>query len=119
MRKRFAFATVVVFVVATMITTIPDRFMLPSTAAAQEQQINSNTSSSLTTNSSSTNALPLKTIFKQVENSVVQITSKISITTGVPNPQNPPSSNADRPIVYRIDAIMTDTLSMHLHGLKS
>jgi hypothetical protein len=37
-----------------------------------------------------TNPLPLKTIFRQVENSVVQITSKIP-TTGVFNPQNPQS----------------------------
>ena len=56
------------------------------------QQINSNASSSQGTNSSSPNPLSLNTIFRQVENSVVQITSKIP-TTGVPNPLNPPSSN--------------------------
>jgi S1-C subfamily serine protease len=60
--------------------------------AAQQQQINSNTSSSQSANSSSS-PLPLKTIFKQVENSVVQITSKIPTTTGIPNPSNQSSSN--------------------------
>ena len=38
------------------------------------------------------NPLSLRTIFKQVENSVVQITSKIP-TTGVSNPSNPQSPN--------------------------
>jgi S1-C subfamily serine protease len=86
MRKRFAFAIAIGFAVAIMIT-------IPSTTVAQQQQINSNTSSSLTTNSSP-NPLSLNTIFKQVDNSVVQITSKIPTATGVPNPLNPPSSNA-------------------------
>ena len=92
MRKRFAFAIAIVFAVAIMITTIPfNRFILPSTAAvAQQQQINSNTSQS--TNSSSPNPLSLKTIFKQVGNSVVQITSKIP--TATPNPLNPQAPNA-------------------------
>ncbi|MGC2685844.1 MAG: S1C family serine protease, partial [Candidatus Nitrosopolaris sp.] len=95
MRKRFAFAIAILFVVAIiMVTSTFNRVILTPTAvvAQQQQQINSNTSSSQSTTSS--NALPLKTIFKEVENSVVQITSKIPITTGVPNPQNPPSSNA-------------------------
>ncbi|MGA9153322.1 MAG: S1C family serine protease, partial [Candidatus Nitrosopolaris sp.] len=89
MRKRFAFATAVVFAIA-IITTISFNGVLHSTALAQQQRINTNTSSFQSTS----NPLPLKTIFRQVENSVVQITSKIPITTGVPNPQNPPSSNA-------------------------
>jgi hypothetical protein len=71
MRKRYASATAILFAVAIMIT-IPFNGMLPSTAVAQQQRINSNTSSS----QSASNPLPLKTIFKQVENSVVQITSK-------------------------------------------
>jgi S1-C subfamily serine protease len=88
MRKRFAFATAIVFAVAIIMMT------LPSTAAvAQQQQINSNISSFQSTNSSFSNPLPLKTIFKQVENSVVQITSKVPTTTGIPNPSNQPSSN--------------------------
>ena len=88
MRKRFAFATAIVFAVAIMMITIPfNGFILPSTALVQQQRINSNTSSSQSTNSSSSNPLPLKTIFKKVENSVVQITSKIP-TIGVSNPSN-------------------------------
>jgi S1-C subfamily serine protease len=69
MRRQFAFTTAIVFAVA-MIT-------IPSTAAAQ---LNSNASSSQGTDSSS-NPLSLHTIFKQVENSVVQITSKTSNAT--------------------------------------
>jgi S1-C subfamily serine protease len=86
MRKRFEVATAIVFAVAIIMIIVPS-----PAVAAQQQQINSNTSSFQSSDSSS-NPLPLKTIFKQVENSVVQITSKIQI--GVPNPQNPPSSNA-------------------------
>ena len=84
MRKRFAFATAVVFAIAIM-TTIPFNCVLPSTA--QQQRINSNTSSS-----QNANPLPLKTIFKQLQNSVVQITSKIP-AIGVPNPSNQSSSS--------------------------
>jgi S1-C subfamily serine protease len=86
MRKQFAFAIATVFSVA-IITTIPfNKFILPPTAAVvQQQQINSSTPSS-------PNPLPLKTIFKQVENSVVQITSKIRVAT--PNPLNPQTPNA-------------------------
>jgi S1-C subfamily serine protease len=91
MRKRLL-ARAIVFAVAIMITIPFNRFILPSTAVAQQQQINSNSSSSQSTNSSSPNPLPLKTIFKQVENAVVQVTSKIP-TTGVPNPLNPQSPN--------------------------
>jgi S1-C subfamily serine protease len=64
------------------------------TAVAQQQQINSNTSSFQSTSSSSSfpNPLSLNTIFKQVENSVVQVTSKIPTATS--NPLNPQSPNA-------------------------
>ena len=87
MRKRFAFAAAIVFAVVIIMITIPfNSFILPSTAVAQQQQISSNTSSS------SPNPLSLKTIFKQVENSVVQITSKLP--TATPNPLNPQSPNA-------------------------
>jgi S1-C subfamily serine protease len=86
MRKQFAFSTAIVFAAVLIMIAVP------STAVAQKQQINSNTSSSQSTNSSSYNALPLKTIFKQVENSVVQITSKIP-TIGVSNPSNQSSSS--------------------------
>jgi S1-C subfamily serine protease len=74
MRKRFAIATAVVFAVAIVIT-------IPSTVVAQQQRINSNTSSQI---ANSSNPLPLKTIFKQVKNSVVQITSKTP-TIATPN----------------------------------
>ncbi|MFZ0510098.1 MAG: trypsin-like peptidase domain-containing protein [Candidatus Nitrosopolaris sp.] len=94
MRKRFAFATAIVFAVAIIITIQFDRFIVPSTAIAQQQQINSNSSSSQNSNSSpSTTPLSLNTIFKQVENAVVQITSKIP-TPGAPNSLNPQSPNA-------------------------
>jgi len=76
MRKRFVSATAILFAGAIIIT-------IPSTAVAQQQRLNSNTSSSQIANSSS-NPLPLKTIFKQVENSVAQIISKTP-TTATPN----------------------------------
>jgi len=64
MRKLFAFATAILFVVAIMMITIPlNRFILSSTAvvAQQQQQINSNASSSQGTNSSP-NPLSIKDI---------------------------------------------------------
>jgi S1-C subfamily serine protease len=90
MIKRFAFATAVLFVLAiiTVTSTFNRVILTPAAVVAQTQQINS---PSQGTNSSSSNPLPLKTIFKQVENSVVQITSKIPTT---PNPLNPQSPNA-------------------------
>jgi len=60
--------------------------------AAQHQQMSSNTSSSQNTNSSSAPLSNIKTIFKQVENSIVQITSKLP--TAVPNALNPQTPNA-------------------------
>ncbi len=56
--------------------------------AAQQGQVSSNSSLSQNTNSST--PLTINTIFKQVENSVVQITSKVPTLT----PQNPQSPNA-------------------------
>jgi S1-C subfamily serine protease len=90
MRNRFAVSATVVFAVAIMITIPLNGFVFPSTAVAQQQRINSNTLLSKSTNSSS-NPLSLSTIFKQVENSVVQLTSKIS--TATPNPLNPQTPN--------------------------
>jgi S1-C subfamily serine protease len=89
LRRRFVFVIAIVFAVAIIMMTIPfNGFILSSIAAvAQEQQINSNTSSQGTNSSSSSNPLSLNTIFKQAENSVVQITSKTP-TTGVSNPLN-------------------------------
>ena len=55
MRKRFAFATAISLIIIIAITF--NRFILPSTAVAQQQQINSNISSSESTNPSSHNSL--------------------------------------------------------------
>jgi S1-C subfamily serine protease len=91
MTRQSAFGTAIVFAVAIiMITILFNRFIL-SSAGAQEQQINSNPSSQGTNSSSSSNPLSLNTIFKQTENSVVQITSKTQ-TTGVSNPLNQSSN---------------------------
>ena len=91
MIKRFAFAVAILFVVAIMmVTSTFNRVILtPTTVVAQTQRINSNTSSSQSTNSSS-NPLSLNSIFKQVQNSVVQITSKIPTSS---NSSNQSSSN--------------------------
>jgi S1-C subfamily serine protease len=85
------FATAIVF--AGLIIIPLNGRILPSTAVARQQRINSNTSSSQITNSSS-NPLSLRTIFKQLENSVVQITSK------PPNPQSPNISTSGSGFVY-------------------
>jgi S1-C subfamily serine protease len=91
MRKRFAFATAIVF--AGLIIIPLNGHILPSTVVAQQQRVNSNTSPSQSTNTSS-NPLSLRTIFKQLENSVVQITSK------PPNPQSPDTSTSGSGFVY-------------------
>ena len=76
-RKRIEFTTAILFVAIIIVTSTFNRVILtPTTAVAQTQRINSNTSSSQSTNSSSSNPLSLNSIFRQVENSVVQITSK-------------------------------------------
>ena len=90
MRNRFTVGMAVVIAVAIMITVPFNGIILPSLAVAQQQQMNSNTSSQGT--SSSSNPLTLNSIFKQVNNSVVQITSKTP-TAGVANPSNQSSSN--------------------------
>jgi S1-C subfamily serine protease len=69
MRRKNAFTTALVFAVAII--------TIPSTAIAQQQQLNSSSQGTI----SSSNPLSLHTIFKQVENSVVQITSKTSNAT--------------------------------------
>jgi S1-C subfamily serine protease len=91
MRKRIAFATAVVFAVAIMVTSTFNVFILiPAAVVAQTQPINA-TSPSQGTNPPS-NPLSLNSIFKQVENSVVQITSKTPTTS---NSSNQSSSNAN------------------------
>src|SRR5215471_1714976 len=94
MRNRFALGTAVVCAVAIMITIPYSGFRLtPTSVAAQTQQMNSNTSSSEgTPSSSSSNPLTLNSIFKQANNSIVQITSKTP-TAGVANHSNQSSSN--------------------------
>jgi S1-C subfamily serine protease len=93
MRKRFAFARAIVF--AGLVIIPLNGLILPPTAIALQQEINSNTSSSQSTNpSSSSNPLSLRTMFKQLENSVVQITSK------PPNPQSPNTSTSGSGFVY-------------------
>src|SRR5215469_5412855 len=93
MRKRSVLATAIVFVGLIIIPL--NELILPSTAVALQQKINSNTSSSQSTNSSSpSNPLSLRTMFKQLENSVVQITSK------PPNPQSPNTSTSGSGFVY-------------------
>ena len=72
-----------------MITILFNRF---KTAVALEQQINSKTMSQGTTSSSSSNPLSLNTIFRQTENSVVQITSKTPTTS---NSSSQSSSNVN------------------------
>jgi S1-C subfamily serine protease len=96
MRKPIVFATIIVFAVAIIIIIPFGTFIVQPTAIAAQHESNSsssqntNSSSSQNTNSSSaaSTSSPLKTIFKQVEDSVIQITSKIP--TGLP----PQSENA-------------------------
>jgi S1-C subfamily serine protease len=87
MRKLNVFTTIVVSVVGLIIIPFSTFIVQPTVMAAQQQS----NSSSQNTNSSSTSS-PLKAIFKNVENSVVQITSKVP--TGAPNPLDPQSENA-------------------------
>jgi S1-C subfamily serine protease len=88
--KRFAFATGILFVVAIIMVTSPfNRIILtPTAVVAQTQQINS---PSHGTNSSTSNPLCLNSMFKQVENSVVRLTSKTP-TAGLSNPVNQSSN---------------------------
>ena len=85
MRRPKVPATIIIFVLVIIIPL--STFIVQPTVIAAQQQSNS---SSQNTNSSATSS-PLKTIFKDVENSIVQITSKIP--TGVPNALNPQSQN--------------------------
>ncbi len=97
MIKRFAFATTILFVVTIIIVTSPfNRVILTPTAViAQTQQINS---PSQGTNSS--NPLSLNSIFKQVENSVVQITSKTPTTSNSSNQSSSDTNTLGSGFVY-------------------
>ncbi|MGC2572870.1 MAG: trypsin-like peptidase domain-containing protein [Candidatus Nitrosopolaris sp.] len=92
MRKGIAVATAIVCAVTIMlgISTLNVFILVPAAVVAQTQPIN--TTSQGTNPSSSSNPLSLNTIFKQVENSVVQITSKTPTTS---NSSNQSSSNAN------------------------
>jgi S1-C subfamily serine protease len=82
MIKRLAFATAILFVVAMIMVTSTFNMVIltPTAVVAQTQHINP---ASEDTNSS--NPLSLNSIFKQVENSVVQITSKTPTTSNSSN----------------------------------
>ncbi|MDQ6864144.1 MAG: trypsin-like peptidase domain-containing protein [Thermoproteota archaeon] len=94
MRKPFVPTIAIIFTVfAITVIIIPvSTFTIPLTVMAAQQQdpINSTASTQQNANSSSsTTSLPLKTIFKQAEASVVQITSKIPAAAADPlNPQS-------------------------------
>ncbi len=105
MRKRIEFATVILFVVAIIIVTSTfNRVILtPTTVVAQTQPINT-TSPSQGTNPPS-NPLSLNSIFKQVENSVVLITSK---TPTASNSSNQSSSNGSGFIYDKQGHIVTN-----------
>jgi S1-C subfamily serine protease len=99
MIKRFALATSILFVVAIIMVTSTFYWAIltPQAILAQTQQINS---SSKGTNSSSTNPLSLNSIFKQVENSVVQITSKTPSTSNSSNQSSSDTNTLGSGFVY-------------------
>jgi S1-C subfamily serine protease len=95
MKTPFLFTVSILIIIVGATTAISfNIFIIPFTVMGQQQQ------QTLSTLSPSHNAtftltppLSLKTIFKQVQNSVVQITSKIPIPAG--NPSNPqPQQNS-------------------------
>jgi len=92
MRKGIAVATAIVCAVAIIlgISTLNVFILVPAAVVAQTQPINATFQG--TNPSSSSNPLSLNTIFKQVENSVVQIISKTPTTS---NSSNQSSSNAN------------------------
>jgi S1-C subfamily serine protease len=99
MTKRLIYATAIMFaVIIIIITALP--FSTSAVVSAQEQQdqqqISPTTTSTLLSQNNNSSlpasSLPLKTIFKQVENSTVQVTSKIPL--GAPSARNPQSPNA-------------------------
>jgi S1-C subfamily serine protease len=93
MRKHYIFATGVVFAVAITIISFAIYTIPLKVIAAEQQRNTSSLQSASSSSASATSLLPLKTIFKQVENSVVQITSKMQPAAAA-NPLNPPSQNA-------------------------
>jgi S1-C subfamily serine protease len=101
MRRRFVFATAIVFAVIIIIPF--STFKVPPTVmASREQQISYTTFSLQDINSPSVSSAPLslKTIFKQVENSVVQVTRKIPAAASPLNPQSPNATALGSGFVY-------------------
>ncbi len=101
MRRRFVFATAIVFAVIIIIPF--STFKVPPTAiASQEQQISYTTFSLQNINSPAVSYTPLslKAIFKQVENSVVQVTRKIPAAASPLNPQSPNATALGSGFVY-------------------
>jgi S1-C subfamily serine protease len=93
MRKPFVptIDIIVTVFAITVIIILVSTFTIPLTIMAAQQQdpINSTASTQQNTNSSSyATSLPLKTIFKQAEASLVQITSKIPAAADPLNPQS-------------------------------
>src|SRR5438552_2295757 len=85
------FLCLIIIVLATVLIIPNITFIVPQIAMAQQQQIASISLSLQNTNSSAP-ALTMKNIFKQVKNSVAQITSKVP--TAEPNALNPQSPNS-------------------------
>ena|SRR6188472_704160 len=95
MKTPFLFTVSVLIIIVGATTAISfSIFIIPFTVMGQQQQQTLSTlSPSHNATLTLTNPLSLKTIFKQVQNSVVQITSKIPIPAG--NPSNPqPQQNS-------------------------
>jgi len=93
MKKPFVstIATIVIAFSITLIINPLSTFKIPiNVMAIQQHPMNTTSPTEQNTNTSSSSAtpLPLKTIFKKVEKSVVQITSKIPAATDALNPQS-------------------------------
>src|SRR6266487_731387 len=105
MRKPYVstIATIVIVFSITLIIIPLSTFRIPvNVMAIQQHPINSISPTEQNTNTSSSSAtpLPLKTIFKQVEKSVVQITSKIPAAPDALNPQSPNATALGSGFVY-------------------
>src|SRR6266566_1335449 len=105
MRKPYVstIASIVIVFSITLIIIPLSTFRIPvNVMAIQQHPINSISPTEQNTNTSSPSAtpLPLKTIFKQVEKSVVQITSKIPSAPDALNPQSPNATALGSGFVY-------------------
>src|SRR5438094_4405392 len=103
MRKPFGptIVTIVIVFSIAMIIIPSSTFRIPvNVMAIQQHQINSTTLTQQNSCSSSGTPLPLKTIFTQVEKSVVQVTSKIPAAPDALNPQTPNATALGSGFVY-------------------